>query len=105
VSKVGTDNPILFVQANGWGPGGDWGASSASIETQMDAVWTRRVPRGEQAIQPSDYDWTTLYGMLYTNSATYAEVYDPSFGMASKATLASEIGKFADACAKKVPLP
>jgi hypothetical protein len=96
VSRVGKDNPYVYVQANGWGPSGDWGAPDATTETQMDAaVWPQGVRRGEQAIQPDDYDWTGLFATLRANKAAYAEVYVPSFAAARKGLLAAEIAGFA----------
>ncbi|MBK7862712.1 MAG: hypothetical protein IPJ65_29705 [Archangiaceae bacterium] len=94
VAAIGPSNPRFFCQSNGWGPSGDWGAPDASIEAQFDQVWSRQIFRGEQAIQPEDYDWSVLYGFLRTNHATYAEVYTPSFGLARAALLASELARF-----------
>jgi hypothetical protein len=104
IASVGADSDRFFIQANGWGPNGDWGAPDATTETQFDQIWSKPVRRGEQAIQPQDYNWTTLYGHLYRNDATYAEVYLPSFSLASKALLASEIKKFSDSrCGAPAP--
>ena len=90
----------IFVQANGWGPNGDWGARDPTVEAQMDAaVWPKAVDRGEQAIQPDDYDWPAMYRSLRQNRATYAEVYVPSFGKARSAELAAELRRFAEECA------
>ncbi len=83
VAKIGPSNPIFFCQANGWGPGGDWGAPTAETEAAFDRVWQRPICRGQQAIQPADYDWGVLFGRLYENRATYCEVYAPSFSMQS----------------------
>lgn len=96
VAAVGAGSDHFFVQANGWGPNGDWGAPDSSVEAQFDQIWSKSVRRGEQAIQPQDYNWTTLYNYLYQNDANYTEVYLPSFNMASKALLASEAKKFSD---------
>jgi chitodextrinase len=95
IATVGADSDRFFVQANGWGPNGDWGTTSATTEAQFDQIWLKPVRRGEQAIQPQDYDWTLLYGYLYANDATYAEVYTPSFSLARKDLLAAEIARFA----------
>ncbi|HKN39795.1 MAG TPA: Ig-like domain-containing protein, partial [Acidimicrobiia bacterium] len=104
VATVGAGSDHFFIQANGWGPNGDWGAPDATVEAQFDQIWTKPVRRGEQAIQPQDYNWTTLYGYLYQNDADYSEVYLPSFNMASKALLASEIKKFSDSrCGAPAP--
>src|SRR5439155_40728 len=96
VATVGAGSDHFFIQANGWGPNGDWGAPDATVEAAFDQIWPKPVRRGEQAIQPQDYNWTTLYNYLYQNDANYSEVYLPSFNMASKALLASEIKKFSD---------
>jgi hypothetical protein len=96
VTAVGAGSSRFFVQANGWGPNGDWGAPDASTEADMDAVWSRPVKRGQQMIQPEDYDWSRVFTHLYTNKASYAEVYLPSFTMARKAQLAAEIARFSD---------
>src|SRR5207253_6729181 len=95
VSTAGAGSDRFFVQANGWGPNGDWGTTSAATEAQFDQIWLKPVRRGEQAIQAQDYDWTALYGALYANDAAYAEVYLHSFSLARKALLATEIQKFA----------
>ncbi len=105
VKTIGPTNPIFFCQANGWGPNGDWGAPDARTEAAFDQVWTRPVCRGQQMIQPRDYEWAACYQKLYENQATYCEVYAPSFTMKNKAQLASEIKKFSGHCATKAPLP
>jgi len=51
VSTAGADSDRFFVQANGWGPNGDWGTTSATTEAQFDQIWLKPVRRGEQAIQ------------------------------------------------------
>ncbi len=61
--------------------------------------------RGQQMIQPRDYDWPIVFEKLYQNQATYCEVYTPSFTMQHKAQLAEEIRKFAEHCQKKPPVP
>ncbi|HEY3238886.1 MAG TPA: Ig-like domain-containing protein [Acidimicrobiia bacterium] len=96
IAQVGADSDRFFFQANGWGPNGDWGAPSADVENQFDQIWAKAARGAEQMIQPQDYDWTSVYRHLYTNDAGYAEVYLPSFNMANKAGLASEIKKFSD---------
>ncbi|MDQ3623875.1 MAG: hypothetical protein M3463_15530 [Verrucomicrobiota bacterium] len=105
VRSVGASNPVFFCQANGWGPNGDWGAPNAAIEAAFDRVWTKPICRGQQMIQPSDYDWAACYRKLYENKATYCEVYAPSFTRERKEQLAEEIRKFADYCKKRAPLP
>ncbi len=98
IAKIGRWNPMFFCQANGWGPNGDWGAPTSDIEDAFDVIFTKPICRGEQMIQPQDYDWTKVYQHLYENNATYCEVYAPSFGNSqpNKAKLISEIAKFAD---------
>jgi chitodextrinase len=106
IATVGAGSDRFFIQANGWGPNGDWGAPSADVESQFDKIWLKSVRRGEQAIQPQDYNWTTMYNYLYQNDANYTEVYLPSFNMASKALLASEAKKFSDTrCGAVAPPP
>ena len=106
IATVGAGSDRFFIQANGWGPNGDWGAPDSSVEAQFDKIWLKSVRRGEQAIQPQDYNWTTMYNYLYQNDANYTEVYLPSFNMASKALLASEAKKFSDArCGTTAPPP
>jgi chitodextrinase len=106
IATVGAGSDRFFIQANGWGPNGDWGAPSADVESQFDKIWLKSVRRGEQAIQPQDYNWTTMYNYLYQNDANYTEVYLPSFNMASKALLASEAKKFsATRCGAVAPPP
>ena len=62
VERIGPSNPTFFCQANGWGPGGDWGAPDARTEAAFDRVWRRPICRGQQAIQPGDYDWPSCIG-------------------------------------------
>jgi hypothetical protein len=105
VSRLGPANPVFFCQANGWGPGGDWGAPTAETEAAFDRVWSRPICRGQQSIQPRDYDWTSLYVKLHENRATYCEIYVPSFLGENRAQLAAEVRKFAEHCAHQTPLP
>jgi hypothetical protein len=105
IATVGANSDRFFVQANGWGPNGDWGAPTATTEAQFDQIWTKPIRRGEQAIQPSDYNWTTLYNYLYQNDANYTEVYLPSFNLANKTLLATEIKKFSDTRCTTAPAP
>ena len=109
LGALGPRNPRFFIQANGWGGVadsgvGDWGATSGAIETQHDAVWTRSLCRGEQAIQPSDNEWTSMYDAIRANKATYAEVYATSF-LLGDGGLAAEIAKFNTDCQAATPLP
>jgi hypothetical protein len=104
LKQIGPTNPVFFCQANGWGPNGDWGAPSREVETAFDRVWQKPICRGQQAIQPQDYDWTALYQKLYENRATYCEVYAPSFTMKRRAVLFSEIRKFAERARQEGPL-
>lgn len=85
-SRVGNNSPQIFIQANGWGPSingvyGDWGALTSQAEADKDAAaWGQQVLVGEQAIQgESNYNWDTMYSILRTNDAKYAEVYVASF--------------------------
>ena len=105
VARIGPANPVFFCQANGWGPGGDWGAPTPETEAAFDRVWLRPICRGQQSIQPRDYDWTSLFLKLHENRATYCEVYVPSFLGAKKDQLAEEVRKFAEHCQRKTPLP
>ncbi|HEY3238999.1 MAG TPA: Ig-like domain-containing protein, partial [Acidimicrobiia bacterium] len=104
IATAGADSDRFFVQANGWGPNGEWGTTSATTEALFDQIWPKPVRRGLQAIQPQDYDWTQLYASLYAIGASYAEVYLPSFSLASRALLADEIARFAATrCAPPAP--
>lgn len=104
IATVGAGSDRFFIQANGWGPNGEWGTTSATTEAQFDQIWQKPVLRGLQAIQPQDYDWTQLYGSLSSIGATYAEVYLASFSLARKELLAAEIARFADSrCAPPPP--
>lgn len=98
VSKIGPWDDRFFCQSNGWGNSGDWGAPNSQTEAAFDEVWTRSIYRGEQSIQPQDFNWTNLFAMLYQNNATYCEIYTPSFNNSQphKAMLVQEISKFAD---------
>lgn len=93
--RLGAWSPRFFFQANGWGPRGDWGAPTPATEAAFDRVWARPVFRGQQAIQPRDYDWAALYVLLRQNRATYCEVYTPSFTLARRGVLAEQIARFA----------
>jgi hypothetical protein len=70
VTKLGPHSGKFYCQANGWGPRGDWGAPSAETEAAFDRVWQRPICRGQQAIQPSDFQWSNLYEKLYQNRST-----------------------------------
>lgn len=94
-----------YVQANGWGPSGEWGAPSASVEEDFDRIWAKPVPRGVQAIQPEDYDWSLLYANARAVGATYAEVYLPSFQGASSAALYEEAASFRSWACDAAPVP
>lgn len=98
ISKVGSNSPKFFVQANGWGPNGEWGAPDSGTEAEFDVIWTKPIMRGLQMIQPQDYDWSKVYPRLTQNKASYAEVYLPSFSMASQAQLSSEMDKYSQTC-------
>lgn len=101
-SRAGAWSPNVAIQANGWGPTlkgvGDWGATGPDIEDQMDAVWTRSVRRGQQAIQPSDYDWGLMYHEAEANGSDYVEVYTASFALSQRADLATAVSQFASTC-------
>jgi hypothetical protein len=99
--KIGPWNPAFFFQANGWGPRGDWGAPTAETEAAFDRVWQKPLFRGEQAIQPGDYDWQAMFRLLRTSGAAYCEVYAPSFTKGGKDALARELGKFREECQKR----
>jgi hypothetical protein len=105
IAKIGPWRPLFFCQANGWGPQGDWGAPNPETEARFDGVWTKPICRGQQMIQPRDYDWPVVFEKLYQNQATYCEVYAPSFTLARRAQLAEEVRKFAEHCRKSTPLP
>src|SRR5262249_11473838 len=70
VAKLGPSSPRFFCQANGWSPAGDWGAPDARTEAAFDKVWVKPICRGQQMIQPLDYDWAACYRRLYENQAT-----------------------------------
>lgn len=98
VRKIGSNNPVFFCQANGWGPGGEWGAPSPETEAAFDRVWQRPICRGLQMIQPQDYDWPKVFTRLYDVRATYCEVYAPSFQLRNRAALVAQVEKFAEHC-------
>lgn len=98
IEKIGPACPLFFCQANGWGPQGDWGAPNRETEARFDQVWEKPICRGQQMIQPQDYDWPLVFAKLYANQATYCEVYAPSFTLQRKALLTDEIRKFAEHC-------
>lgn len=79
ISKAGANSDRFFVQANGWNETQEWGAPDTTTENQFRTIWNKPVKRGLQMIQPDGYDWTLVYGRLTAVSATYAEVYLPSF--------------------------
>lgn len=95
IKKCGPNSQLFFCQANGWSPKGDWGAPSAATEVAFDRVWSRSIGRGQQAIQPGDFDWPTMYVNLRKNRATYCEVYAPSFVGKRKDELARQVRNFA----------
>ena len=76
---AGASSDRFFIQANGWGPNGEWGAPDSTTEAQFDRIWDMPVMRGLQMIQPDGYDWSQVYARLDLTNATYAEVYLPSF--------------------------
>ena len=98
IDKLGPNDPRFFCQANGWGPQGDWGAPTQETERAFDKVWEKPICRGQQAIQPSDYDWRAMYDLLRANGATYCEVYATSFTLKRRDQLAAEIERFAEEC-------
>ncbi len=77
------------------------GSATAETEAAFDKVWQKPICRGQQAIQPSDFVWSTLYEKLYQNQATYCEVYAPSFLGKHRDELAQEIRHFAVHCREK----
>ena len=79
VNKVGANNDRFFIQANGWNETKQWGAPDMTVEAQFDKIWDRPLGRGVQMIQPDGYDWTKVYDQADAASATYGEVYLPSF--------------------------
>ena len=103
VEQVGSWDHRFYCQANGWGPRGEWGAPNDDTEAAFRQVWTRRICRGLQMIQPQDYDWPAVFQRLYAVKATYAEVYAPSFTLEHRKQLADEIGKFMTYCQKQEP--
>jgi hypothetical protein len=118
-AALGGCSDIFFCQANGWGQDhgvsgiGDWGAPNIATETAFDSdVWTTTLYRGQQMIQPFDYaNWDDIYGVLYTNNATYCEVYAPSFFTAGGAAqphlsdLRAEIAAFDTYVQSATPAP
>ena len=78
------DSKRIFMQANGWGPGGQWG--NALTESGFDAtVWPKKVRRGLQDIHPANggdrtaANWITMYNMAEVDDATYCELYHVQF--------------------------
>lgn len=99
IERVGPDSPRILVQANGWGPNGEWGAPNAATEAAFDRVWALPVRRGLQMIQPRRYDWAACYERLRSVDATYAEVYAPSFTLEGRDELARQVAEFAGTAA------
>ena len=96
VAVAGANNARIYVQANGLGPNGDWGAPNQATEQSMDAaVWSKQVRRGEQMIQPGDYNWASVFASPMANGASYVEVYIESFRGTSAPQLSAQIGAFA----------
>ena len=96
VSAVGPNSPRIFVQSNGLGPNGDWGAPNQAAEQSMDAaVWSSPVRRGEQMIQPGDYNWASVFASPIANDASYVEVYIESFRGNTASQLSAQIAAFA----------
>lgn len=95
LTKINEHADEFFVQANGLGPNGEWGAPSGEVERQFDAIWQKAVARGVQMIQPQDYDWADIYANARGAKATYVEVYLPSFRLAHAQQLKAEIAAFA----------
>jgi hypothetical protein len=96
VSVAGANSQRIYVQANGLGPNGDWGAPNAQTEQAMDqAVWSRPVSRGEQMIQPGAYDWASIFNTVRGNAATYVEIYIESFRGNGSDQLRQQVGAFA----------
>ena len=91
IEECGLDCDKFYCQANGWGPAGDWGAPTAATEAAFDKVWAKPIRRGQQAIQPFDFDWPTMYTNLRANRSTYCEVYAHSFVGKRRDELAQEI--------------
>lgn len=82
IRLMGPDSDRFYIQANGWGPNGEWGvsgANAAQTEASFDQIWGKPVRRGLQMIQPDGYNWPVVFARLYETDATYAEVYLPSF--------------------------
>jgi len=84
VLKSGGDTNNVFIQANGLGPQawgiGDWGTTSSTAETAMDAAsWHKTIGHGEQMIDADDYNWGQVFWNLRVNGARYVEIYWYSF--------------------------
>jgi RTX calcium-binding nonapeptide repeat (4 copies) len=96
VSVAGANSARIYVQSNGLAADGDWGAPNQETERSMDdAVWSRAVRRGEQMIQPGDYDWAQVFANPIANGADYVEVYIESFRGNNAAQLSAQIAAFA----------
>lgn len=94
IHSVGENSNRFFAQANGWGPNGEWGAPSSTIEADFDKIWDKPIKRGLQMIQPQDYDWIKVFAHAYEVKASYVEIYLPSFNMTNKNQLFAEVKKF-----------
>ena len=90
----------FFVQANGLGPQSygmsDFGTTDPTVESSDDATWTKPVGKGEQMIQPGDFDWDAIYARLKANGAHYVEIYASSFatGLPHHSQLLANIASF-----------
>lgn len=83
ISKWGAGSDDFRGQANGWGPNGVWGASTATTENQLTSeVKPINFKRGIQAIQPTT-NWTdaqveSMLDELTEWTADYCELYTPT---------------------------
>jgi hypothetical protein len=81
----GPDSERIFMQANGWGPNGEWGGA---LESSLDAsVWPKDVKRAVQDISPqacrSASNWQTMFGSAHSLGTTYIELYTYQWALGS----------------------
>ena len=73
------------MQANGWGPGGEWGGA---LESTLDnGVWPKVVKRALQDISPqgcrSAANWQTMFASAKSLGTTYLEIYTYQWALGS----------------------
>jgi len=82
-ATYGAFNELVFVNANGWAPNGEWGTDASNEAVFDNNVWSKSVQRGVQDIVPSSprtaANWTSMFQThaigLPTRGAIWTEIY------------------------------